>query len=76
MRTWRRIAILAAGAGLALAGAAAPVPPEKMAAFLIPRLSKPPVIDGAIDPAEWREAVASGYVCVRPSTPLMPRNQV
>ncbi|MGA2620043.1 MAG: glycoside hydrolase domain-containing protein [Thermoguttaceae bacterium] len=36
--------------------------PEQSATFAIPRMSVPPRIDGRIDPAEWREAVAIGGV--------------
>ena len=37
--------------------------PGEEASFAIPRMSAPPKIDGVIDPAEWREAVAiSGVV--------------
>jgi len=34
-----------------------PVPPEKSKPIVIPRFSKPPVIDGKLDPEEWKEAV-------------------
>jgi hypothetical protein len=34
------------------------IPPEKLPALLVPRLSEAPAIDGVIDAAEWREATA------------------
>lgn len=46
-------------AGLA-AAQAAPLPDGKNAEFAVPRISKPPTIDGKIDPEEWRESVAIG----------------
>jgi hypothetical protein len=36
----------------------APVPKDKLPAFAIPRMSKPPTIDGRIEDEEWQEAVA------------------
>lgn len=48
-------------AGLA-AAQAAPLPDGKNAEFAVPRISKPPTIDGKIDPEEWRESVAIGGV--------------
>jgi len=49
------------------------------ATFAIPRMSKPPTLDGTIDPVEWREAVAisgttdvgSGLLDPRPATFLL-----
>ena len=34
------------------------IPPEKLPALMVPRLSASPTIDGVIDPTEWREAAA------------------
>src|SRR4030042_2071253 len=42
-------------------------------AFAIPRMSTPPKIDGAIDPAEWREAVAVSGVANQADDVLIPR---
>jgi hypothetical protein len=36
------------------------LPAGKLGAFAIPRMATPPVIDGAIHPREWREALAIG----------------
>ncbi|MFN2532264.1 MAG: DUF5916 domain-containing protein [Pyrinomonadaceae bacterium] len=33
------------------------VPPEKSKPLVIPRLEKPPVIDGKVEPGEWKQAV-------------------
>ena len=46
-------------AGLA-SSQAAPLPDGKNAEFAVPRIPKPPTIDGKIDPEEWRESVAIG----------------
>jgi len=55
----KTILFLAAAVGLA-AAQAAPLPDGKNAEFAVPRISKPPTIDGKIDPDEWREALAIG----------------
>ncbi len=44
--------------------------------FAVTRMSKPPTIDGTIDPIEWREAMAVGGVADQStdmSKPLLPR---
>jgi len=50
-----------------------PLPGDKIPAFAIPRISKPPTLDGAIDPAEWREATAIGGVANQVDNFLVPR---
>lgn len=40
--------------------AMAQLPVGKLGSFAVPKLSKPPSIDGTIDPVEWREALAIG----------------
>ena len=52
---------------------AKPVPPEKLAAFQIPRISQAPEIDGAIGDTEWREAVAISGVANQEDNLLFPR---
>ncbi len=50
------------------------LPPEQMPQLQIPRLSKPPVIDGAIDAQEWKAAVAvSGVGAFGAKHTLIPR---
>jgi hypothetical protein len=34
------------------------IPRDRLTAFCVPRTSKPPTIDGTLDTAEWRDAVA------------------
>lgn len=46
--------------GGSLVHAEAQLAPDKQGVYSIPRMAKPPTIDGAIDPAEWREALAIG----------------
>jgi len=63
---------------LALACASASVladaiPPDKVPAFAIPRMSKPPTLDGKIDADEWREAVAVSGVVNQAYNLLVPR---
>jgi len=62
-------------ASLAICGAAAadPIPPDKVPAFAIPRMSKPPVLDGKIDADEWREATAISGVVNQADNLLVPR---
>lgn len=79
---WRRLPVVMAGLLLAL-GTPARVqgqdkleyglPPEQMPQLRIPRLSRPPTIDGAIDPEEWKEAVAVSGVGAFPKHTLIPR---
>ncbi|MCM8768729.1 MAG: DUF6067 family protein, partial [Candidatus Omnitrophica bacterium] len=45
-------------ASILLAAWSAPVPREKLPFFSVPKISRPPVIDGIIDSEEWKEAVA------------------
>ena len=60
---------ISAGGGTARAA-------DRTPAFCIPRMSAPPRLDGVLDPAEWREAVAisgveeqgSKELCMRPTT--------
>jgi len=47
--------------------------PEEVPAFAIPRMTTPPKIDGVIDPAEWREAVAISGVVSQGTEVLVPR---
>ncbi|HPP11647.1 MAG TPA: DUF6067 family protein, partial [bacterium] len=59
-----------------LAAWSAPVPREKLPYFSVPKMSRPPVIDGVIDPQEWQESVAvsgvggctSAILIARPTT--------
>ncbi|MCY3022527.1 MAG: DUF6067 family protein [Planctomycetota bacterium] len=66
---------------LLVAGAAChagSVPEDKLGHFLVPRMSKPPALDGRVDPDEWRESVAvsglaqqnpgGNYLIMRPTT--------
>lgn len=48
-------------------------PPDSSPAFSVPRMAAPPTIDGRIDPAEWREAVAISGVGEFPSDQMVPR---
>ncbi len=71
---WRLAGQLGAGLLLfaTLSAGAAQVPAERLPAVTVPRLSQPPVIDGRIDPAEWREAAAvSGVAAQNPGTKLL-----
>ena len=36
------------------------ITPDKQGVFAVPKMAKPPVVDGTIDPAEWKEALAIG----------------
>jgi len=47
--------------------------PEKVPAFVVPRISKPPTVDGRIDPVEWREAAAVSGVGNWTDDVLLPR---
>jgi len=49
------------------------LPPEEMPELQIPRMSTPPTIDGAIDPEEWKEAVAVSGVGAFINHTLIPR---
>lgn len=49
------------------------LPPEQMPQLQIPRMSKPPVIDGAIEGEEWQEAVAVSGVGAFSKHQLIPR---
>jgi hypothetical protein len=46
---------------------------QQVGTFAIPRMSVPPKIDGVIDLAEWREAVAISGVGEFPSNQILPR---
>ncbi len=82
MNGWMRVLTVIAGAWL---GMAAPgwaqgqgdiqygLPAEQMPSFEIPRIGKPPVIDGAIDAQEWQEAVAVSGVGAFSKHTLIPR---
>jgi len=50
-----------------------PVPSDKIPAFAIPRLSRPPEIDGRVEPEEWREAAAVSGVANQVDNHLIPR---
>lgn len=62
----------------AAASAAAPkarvtVPPEKAKPLVIPRFDKPPVIDGRLDPDEWKQAVVlKDFYQVNPGDNIAP----
>jgi hypothetical protein len=48
------------------------VPSDRLTAFCVPRTSKPPTIDGTLDPAEWRDAAAvSGLAQQNPRRNLL-----
>lgn len=49
------------------------IPTDKLPAFLIPRMSDPPRIDGTIDPLEWRESTAVSGVVDCQGDHLVPR---
>jgi len=61
---------------LLFAAWSAPVPKDKLPFFSLPKMSRPPVIDGKIDPEEWKEATAvsgvggctSAILIARPTT--------
>ncbi|HEY3325022.1 MAG TPA: hypothetical protein VGP72_31500 [Planctomycetota bacterium] len=57
MRNFLCIALLAALATSCFSGT---LPADKLGRFVVPRMSKPPVLDGRIDPEEWNESVAIG----------------
>jgi len=55
-----------------IAAAATQVPPDKAPAFSVPRISRPPAIDGRIDPEEWNQSVAvSGVAQQNPGGNLL-----
>jgi hypothetical protein len=55
------------------AKARAVVPPEKQKPLVIPRLDKPPVIDGKLDADEWKQAVAlKDFYQVNPGDNIAP----
>ena len=50
-----------------------PVPPEKSKPLLVPRLDKPPVIDGKLDGDEWKQAVVlKDFYQVNPGDNIAP----
>jgi len=49
------------------------LPPEKVPALSVPKMSQPPTIDGAINPEEWREATAVSGVGNWVDDVLVPR---
>ena len=49
------------------------LPPEKVPALSVPKMSRPPTIDGAIDATEWREATAISGVGNWVDDVLVPR---
>ncbi|MEI6970845.1 MAG: glycoside hydrolase domain-containing protein [bacterium] len=59
----------------AMAGAMGPyaLPPERVPAFAVPRISQPPKIDGTIDWHEWQEATAVSGVGQCGDDILLPR---
>jgi len=57
----------------AMAAWTSPVPQDKLATFVVPKMTKPPTIDGTIDPVEWREAVAISGVGQCVSAQLLAR---
>lgn len=66
------LAPLAVTLVLACAAAAQQIPSDKVPAFQIPHMSKPPTLDGKIDPEEWKEAVAvSGLAQQNPGGNLL-----
>lgn len=67
------LTVLALAASAAQAAWTAPVPPEKLPMFCLPKMSTPPVIDGTIDPQEWREAAAVSGVGGCTSAELIAR---
>jgi hypothetical protein len=61
-------------AGMCLAARAQQVPAFQPPRLFIPKISQPPVIDGTLDPAEWRESVAvSGTGDMGDNGNLQPR---
>ena len=52
---------------------AGPIPSEKIPAFSIPRISKPPTIDGQIGLEEWQESTAVSGVANQADNVLFPR---
>ena len=67
------VAVALVGVAACLAAPRNPLTEDEISALAVPRASKPPVIDGKIDPVEWREAVAaSGLVALADNT-LIPR---
>lgn len=72
----RRFCCLLFCAILAASAADAAEPSGRVPSFAVTRMSQPPVIDGTIDPTEWREAMAVGGVADQStdmSKPLLPR---
>ena len=72
----RRFCCLLFCAILAASAADAAEPAGRVPSFAVTRMSQPPVIDGTIDPTEWREAMAVGGVADQStdmSKPLLPR---
>jgi hypothetical protein len=51
---------------------AAALAPEEVPSMAVPRMATPPIIDGTIDPVEWREATALSGVAT-PDVQLHPR---
>ncbi|HRT97443.1 MAG TPA: hypothetical protein P5532_23760, partial [Planctomycetota bacterium] len=70
MRPFATTLALACASASVLADA---IPPDKVPAFAIPRMSKPPTLDGKIDADEWREAVAVSGVVNQADNLLVPR---
>jgi len=52
---------------------AGPIPSEKIPAFSIPHISKPPTIDGEIGLEEWQESTAVSGVANQANNILFPR---
>jgi len=69
MKRFLSSAVLVIIAASCWAGA---VPADKLGRFVVPRMSKPPVLDGKIDPDEWKESVAiSGLAQQNPGGNLL-----
>lgn len=56
-----------------LQASAAQLAPEEVPVVAVPRMTAPPTIDGTINPAEWREAVAISGVANQGDNMLVPR---
>jgi len=61
------VAVVCAGAHAAL------VPSDRVPSCAVPKMSKPPKIDGVIDPAEWAESAAFSGVANQADNHLIPR---
>jgi len=71
--TWMLASALCTVAAATAQAAAKRLTPEEVTTFAIPRMAKPPTIDGTLDAAEWREACAVSGLVDQGNDILLPR---